>query len=244
MKRVALAAVGLLALSVGCGGGAAAEEGKPQPTVFAAASLTEVFQKLAPEASFNFAGSDELALQIEEGAPADVYAAASPKYPNELFNAGLVEQPQIFATNELVLIVPADNPAGIESVSDLDEPGVKLVIGAEGVPVGDYTRTVLGNLGEDDVLASVVSNEDDVKSVVGKVAQGEADAGFVYVTDVGPVEEQVRAIELPADAQAQVEYPIAIVRDGPNAEAAQAFVDLVLSERGREALRAAGFGVP
>jgi molybdate transport system substrate-binding protein len=215
-----------------------------QPTVFAAASLTEVFEKLAPDASFNFAGSDELALQIEEGAPADVYAAASPKYPNELFHAGLVKQPRIFATNELVLIVPVDNPAGIASVADLDEPDVKLVVGAEGVPVGDYTRAVLENLREDDVLASVVSNEDDVKAVVGKVAQGEADAGFVYVTDVGPVEDQVRAIELPADAQAQVEHPIAIVRDGPNAEAAQAFVDLVLSERGREALRAAGFGVP
>jgi molybdate transport system substrate-binding protein len=212
--------------------------------VFAAASLTEAFQNLAPDASFNFAGSDELALQIEEGAPADVYAAASPKYPNELFHAGLVEQPQIFATNELVLIVPVDNPAGIESVSDLDEPGVKLVVGAEGVPVGDYTRTVLESLGEDDVLANIVSNEDDVKGVVGKVAQGEADAGFVYVTDVGPVEDQVRAIELPADAQAQVEYPIAVVRDGPNPEAAQTFVDLVFSERGRQALRAAGFGVP
>lgn len=245
MTAIAIAAAGLLALGVGCGGsGAAAEEGDTQPTVFAAASLTEVFQNLAPDASFNFAGSDELALQIEEGAPADVYAAASPRYPDRLYQAGLVEEPRIFATNELVLIVPADNPAGIESVAELDEPGVKLVIGAEGVPVGDYTRTVLENLREADVLASVVSNEDDVKAVVGKVAHGEADAGFVYVTDVGPVADQVRAIELPADAQAQVEYPIAVVRDAPNPASARAFLELVLSETGRDALRAAGFSVP
>jgi molybdate transport system substrate-binding protein len=241
--RLALAAL-LIALGGGCGGEASGRSGASEATVFAAASLTEVFRELAPDARFNFAGSDELALQIEEGAPADVYAAASPTYPDELYEAGLVEEPRVFATNELVLIVPVDNPAGIQSVTDLAEPDVKLVVSAEGVPVGDYTRTVLRNLGHEDVVASVVSNEDDVKGVVGKVAEGEADAGFVYVTDVGPVQDQVQAIELPAEAQAQVEYPIAAVADAPNPEAARAFVDLVLSERGRDALRAAGFGIP
>ncbi len=246
MRAVAAFVAALaVVLAVGCGGdddgGGSDASGA---TVFAAASLTEVFEDLAPDAKFNFAGSDELALQIEEGAPADVYAAASPKYPDELFVAELVEEPQIFATNALVLIVPSDNPAGIESVADLAEPGVKLVIGAEGVPVGDYTRTVLENMGESDVLDNVVSNEDDVKAVVAKVAQGEADAGFVYVTDVGPVGEDVETIDLPEEAQAQVEYPIAVVSDAENSEAAQAFVDLVLSDRGREALEAAGFGVP
>jgi molybdate transport system substrate-binding protein len=241
----ALAAAVALALAAGCGGddggGSSSAAGA---TVFAAASLTEVFEELAPDARFNFAGSDELALQIAEGAPADVYAAASPKYPDELFVEDLVEQPQVFATNSLVLIVPADDPAGIESVADLADQGVKLVVGAEGVPVGDYTRTVLENMGESDVLGSVVSNEDDVKAVVAKVAQGEADAGFVYVTDVGPVKGQVRTIALPEEAQARVEYPIAVVKDAPNPEAAQAFVELVLSDRGREALESAGFGVP
>jgi molybdate transport system substrate-binding protein len=240
----ALIAAGAFVLAAGCGGDEGGGSNVSDATVFAAASLTEVFQELAPDATFNFAGSDELAFQIEEGARADVYAAASPKYPDELFKAGLVEEPRVFATNALVLIVPADDPAGIESVADLGESGVKLVVGAEGVPVGDYTRTVLENMGESEVLESVVSNEDDVKAVVAKVAQGEADAGFVYVTDVRPVEGRVQTIELPADAQAQVEYPIAVVSDAANPEAAQAFVGLVLSERGREALEAAGFGVP
>jgi molybdate transport system substrate-binding protein len=243
----ALATAFAVALAAGCGGdegGAAADFDASGANVFAAASLTEVFQKLAPEATFNFAGSDELALQIAEGAPADVYAAASPKNPDQLFAEELVEGPRVFATNALVLIVPADNPAGIESVADLGEPGVKLVVGAEGVPVGDYTRTVLEGMGESDVLENVVSNEDDVKAVVAKVAQGEADAGFVYVTDVGPVEGEVQTIELPEDAQARVEYPIAVVSEAENPEAAQAFVDLVLSDEGREALEAAGFGVP
>ena len=213
-------------------------------TVFGAASLTEVFQEIAPDVTFNFAGSDELATQIREGAPADVYAAASPRYPDELFEEGLIEEPQIFATNRLVLIVPADNPAGIESVEDLMEDGVKLVVGAEGVPIGDYTRTVLENMGMTDVLENVVSNEEDVKGVVGKITSGAADAGFVYVTDATAAGDDVEAIELPEDAQAVVEYPIAVVADSENAEAAQEFVDLILGEDGQEALADAGFGPP
>jgi molybdate transport system substrate-binding protein len=227
-----------LAILAGCGGD------RESVTVYAASSLTEVFQKLDPDARFNLAGSDELAAQIEEGAPADVYAAASPTYPDRLFDQRLIEKPRIFATNRLVLIVPRSNPAGIASVSDLARRGVKLVVGAEGVPVGDYTRTVLANMKETRVLASVVSNEDDVKGVVAKVSQGEADAGFVYATDVSPVAEDVQAIELPEDAQARVEYPIAVVRDARQPDAARAFVELVLGERGRQALRAAGFGLP
>ena len=113
-----------------------------------------------------------------------------------------MDKPEVFATNKLVLIVPKDNPASIQSVDDLHNPDVKLVIGAEGVPIGDYTRTVLENMGASDVLDQVVSEEDDVKGVVGKVSLGEADAGFVYVTDVKPVEDKVTAIELPAEAQA------------------------------------------
>lgn len=237
-------AVALVAASCGGdddGGGGSGLEGV---TVFGAASLTEVFQELAPDVTFNFAGSDELATQIREGAPADVYAAASPRYPDELFEEGLIEEPQIFATNQLVLIVPADNPAGIESVEDLPKDGVKLVVGAAGVPIGDYTRTVLENMGMTDVLENVVSNEEDVKGVVGKITSGAADAGFVYVTDATAAGDDVEAIELPEDAQAVVEYPIAVVADSENTEAAQEFVDLILGEDGQEALVDAGFGPP
>jgi molybdate transport system substrate-binding protein len=244
LKRLAaLVAASLLAAS--CGGdedGAAGDlEGI---TVFAAASLTEVFQEIAPDVTFNFAGSDELATQIREGAPADVYAAAGPHYPDELVEEGLIEKPQVFATNRLVLIVPADNPAGIESVEDLVADGVKVVVGAEGVPIGDYTRTVLESMGMADVLDNVASNEEDVKGVVGKITSGAADAGFVYVTDATAAGDDVEAIELPEEAQAVVRYPIAVVADSENAEAAQEFVDLILGEDGREALADAGFGPP
>jgi molybdate transport system substrate-binding protein len=240
MRPVFALAVGVLALAAGaCGSG---EGGTP--TVFAAASLTEVFPAITEEAVYNFAGSDDLATQIREGAKADVFAAASPKYPTELFAEGLVDEPRVFATNRLVLIVPADNPAGIESVGDLRQDGVKLVIGAEGVPVGDYTRKVLENLDAEDVLDNVVSEEDDVKGVVGKVALGEADAGFVYATDVKPVADDVRVVELPEEAQPAVEYLIAVLVESDRKDEAEAFVDLVLSEQGRNALVEAGFGVP
>jgi molybdate transport system substrate-binding protein len=239
-RLAALAAAALLAASCGGGGGSDLEG----ITVFAAASLTEVFQEIAPDVTFNFAGSDELATQIREGAPADVYAAASPRYPAELFEEGAIEKPQIFATNRLVLIVPADDPAGVESVEDLVADGVKLVVGAEGVPIGDYTRSVLETMGMTEVLENVVSNEEDVKGVVGKVTSGAADAGFVYVTDATAAGDEVEAIELPDEAQAVVEYPIALVVDSENAEAAQAFVDLVLGEEGQAALADAGFGQP
>ena len=203
MRRLLLALVVVL-LAGGCGnGGTGGGDSNEQATVFAAASLTEVFPQINPDATYNFAGSDDLATQITEGAPADVFAAASPKYPDQLFEDGLVDKPEVFATNKLVLIVPKDNPASIQSVDDLHNPDVKLVIGAEGVPIGDYTRTVLENMGASDVLDQVVSEEDDVKGVVGKVSLGEADAGFVYVTDVKPVEDKVTAIELPAEAQAE-----------------------------------------
>jgi molybdate transport system substrate-binding protein len=138
--------------------------------------------------------------------------------------------------------VPADNPAGIESVGDLAADGVRVVIGAEGVPVGDYTRSVLETMGAEDVLDNVVSNEEDVKGVVGKVVSGDADAGFVYITDAMAAGDDLRAIELPA--QPMIEYPIGIVTASENYAAAEDFVELVLGEEGRQALRAAGFGLP
>jgi molybdate transport system substrate-binding protein len=234
---VAFAAVLALAACGGSGGSGGL-------TVFAASSLTEVFRQIDSGATFDFGGSDDLATQIREGASPDVFAAASPKYPQELYEAGFVDKPEVFATNRLVLIVPRSNPAGIHSVSDLRRPGTKLVIGAEGVPIGDYTRKVLENMHATDVLAQVVSEEDDVKGVVGKVSLGEADAGFVYATDVKPVATKVIAIELPASAQARVEYQIAVVEHAPHHDEAHQFVDAVIGAEGRRALRAAGFGLP
>ena len=238
MRRALLVAV--LALLTGCGG-----ESREEPlTVFAAASLTEVFQDLAPDARFNFAGSDELATQIREGARADVYAAASPRYPAELHEEGLVEPPQIFATNRLVIVVPAENAARLDSLGDLAHDGVKIVVGAEGVPVGDYARKALEEAGRTDVLDRVVSEEEDVKGVLGKIRLGEVDAGFVYATDARAAGSTVRVIELPAAIQAEVRYPVAIVRAKKRRKDAERFVELLLSPRGQEVLREAGFAPP
>jgi molybdate transport system substrate-binding protein len=233
---------GLLAaaLLAGCGGGG---DEAGELTVYAAASLTDVLRAVEPGARYSFAGSDELATQIREGAPADVYAAASTKYPDELFDEGLVEEPFVFATNRLVLIVPSDNPAGIQDVDDVARPGTQLVLAGEGVPVGDYARTVLGNLGLEVALANVVSNEDDVKGVVAKVSIGDADAGFVYATDAA-VADGVRVVELPDGAQPPIAYAVAVVASTSNQDAARAFVRKLRGPEGRQALRAAGFGVP
>jgi molybdate transport system substrate-binding protein len=237
--------IGMLVVLLGMGAGCAGGGGGSEPLdVYAASSLAEVFPKIDPDARFSFAGSDELATQIREGARADVYAAASSKYPQELYGDGLVEEPVTFASNRLVLVLPRANPAGVASVRDVGRPGTRLVVAAEGVPVGDYTRTVLDTLGLSAALANVVSNEDDVKGVVGKVALGEADAGFVYATDVPPVADRVRVIELPADAQPPIEYQVAVVAGSDDADAARTFVDTLRSATGRNALAQAGFALP
>jgi molybdate transport system substrate-binding protein len=242
MRRLAWLSL-MLALAA-CGGDDETQTGDGALSVYAAASLTEVFPAIDPAPRYNFAGSDELATQIREGAPADVYAAASSKYPQELLAEGLVEEPVTFASNRLVVIVPAANPAGIEEIADVTEPGTKLVIAAEGVPVGDYTRQVLQDLGLTAALDNVVSNEDDVKGVVGKVTLGEADAGFVYATDAAVAGDEVIMLELPEGSQPPIEYQIAVVADSENRGAAEAFVDLVLGEEGRMQLEAAGFILP
>ena len=229
----------LLSLA-GCGGDSADDP----LAVYAAASLAEVFQQIDPDARYSFAGSDELAMQIREGAPADAYAAASSKYPQELYAQGVVEEPVAFATNRLVLVVPRANPAGIESVEDLLQPGTRLVLAAEGVPVGNYARRALAALGLSAALDTVVSNENDVKGVSGKVALGEADAGIVYATDAVPLGDDVLVFELPDRVQPAIEYQVAVVSGNDAGDAAQAFVDRLLSAEGRAALERAGFGVP
>jgi len=245
VTRVAALAVGAFLLA-GCGGSDGALR------LFAASSLTEAFQQLEPNAQATFAGSDELAFQLEQGAKADVYASASPRYPQRLYREKLVERPRVFATNSLVLIVPKDNPAGVSGLGSLMKPGVKLVLGAEGVPVGDYARKVLGRFCRSILQpqpgkcprARVVSEEQDVKGVVSKIALGEADAGLAYATDVKPVAGKVRSLEIGRLFQPTVRYEIAVLRAAKHRDAAEAFVTLVTGPRGRGALRAHGFGLP
>jgi molybdate transport system substrate-binding protein len=240
----ALAAVIALAI-------AAAAVGRPQKTsdgaatVLAAASLTEVVPKIDPDARASFGGSNQLAQQIRLGFPLDVFLSASPKYAQDLYRDGLVRKPVVFASNSLVLIVPRKNPARIRAVADLARrPKLRLVVAGPAVPIGLYTREVLKRLSLLRVLRQTVSLEPDVKGIVGKVALGEADAGFVYATDVRPVAGKVHVIRFPRRAQPTVRYEAAIAASPRDLDAAQAFVIALLGGQGRAQLRAAGFGLP
>jgi molybdate transport system substrate-binding protein len=245
-------AIATLALVVGCGSSKSNTTTDPsgasdssRPTVFAAASLTKVFPMIEPNAKYTFGGSDALQMQIEQGAPADVFAAASPKQPAALFAKKLVQKPVEFATNRLVLVVPENNPAHISSVNDVTKPGVKLVICQAAVPCGDYARKAFANLGiTNAAMKNVVSQTTDVTQTVAQIATGQGDAGFVYVTDAKAAGGRVRAIELPPQAKPNTKDYIAIVRSGKNEAAAQAFVKKVRSPQGQATLQAAGFGKP
>ena len=236
-----MAALAALLVLAGAAGGRRAAD---PATVYAAASLTEAFQRIDRKARFNFAGSNQLALQIRQGAPADVFASAAPNFTQDLFRAGLLERPVTLVYNKLVLIVPTSNPAGISSVFGLRRKGIKLVLASPSVPVGAYTRRILAKLGLTSVLRNVVSQESDVKGVVGKVALGQADAGFVYATDAKAAAVRLRAISLPASAQPEVRYEIAVVKASRNRAAAQAFVRKVLGPTGRGVLSSTGFVLP
>jgi molybdate transport system substrate-binding protein len=214
-------------------------------TVYAAASLTQVFPRIAPAPRYSFAGSDQLAAQIGAGAPADVFASASPKQAELLYHNGLLRKPIVFATNKLIVIVPRSDPAGIHSVYDLRRHGVKVIIGTPTVPVGSYTRQVLDSMGiTNDVMANVVSQEPDVKSIVAKIALGQGDAGFVYKTDARPAGKKVTSILIPAWAQPPIRYEIGIVKRSSHRAAAAGFIKRVTSLRGRRLLVQAGFGLP
>jgi molybdate transport system substrate-binding protein len=222
----------------------ARREATSPATVFAAASLTDAFPRIDGRAHYSFAGSNQLALQIRNGAPADVFASAAPSFTQDLFKAGLVERPVTLVYNKLVLIVPRSNPANITSVFSLRRDGIKLVVAAPAVPVGSYTRTILRNLGLTSVLRNVVSNESDVRGVAGKIALGQADAGFVYTTDAKAFGTDVRAIALPAWAQPKVRYEIAVVAASSNKAAARAFVRRATGPVGRGILSGGGFVLP
>jgi len=252
MRRL-LVLAGLLALT-GCGDDAAVSSGdaeKPQIVVSAASSMKEALTACAkdfPDATVRvqFAGSDELAAQIRQGVPVDVFASANTKLPDELAAEGKLQKPVVFATNQLVLAVPADG-AKVDSLEALERPGVTLVIGAEGVPVGDYTRAVLERLGaerRENVLANVRSNEPDVKGIVGKLIQGAADAGLVYASDVEASGGELRAIELPAKLEPTATYGAGVVEAAKQPDAAEAFIDDLLAGGCHDALLAAGFGEP
>jgi molybdate transport system substrate-binding protein len=213
-------------------------------TVLAASSLTDVFPKIDPGNKYSFGGSDVLAAQIQQGAAVDVFAAASPRYPEQLYQKGLVLKPVVFATNRLVLVVPASNPAGIASVYDLCKQGVKVDIGDKAVPVGSFTRQILTNLGLQCVLQNVVSNEQNVRDILAKVSLGEVDAGFVYRTDARTVPGKVETIFLPGWAQPHVRYEVAVVKSSSHQAEAAAFVKALLAKPAQKLLAAAGFGPP
>jgi len=241
MRRIALVAA-VLALAAGAASAAPERPSAERPIVLAAASLTEVLPRIVPDGRYSFGSSNALAEQIRRGAPFDVYLSASPLYTRALRDEGLVRKPVSFATNSLVVIVPRSNRAKIRTIADLTKrPKLRLVVAGPKVPIGLYTREVLGMLR---VLKRTVSLEPDVKGVVGKVALGQADAGFVYRTDVKPVASRVRAIRIPARAQPTVTYELAIATRPQDVEAAQDFVIAVLGPDGRRELRAALFGLP
>jgi len=252
-----LAAAASLVTACGGGSGATARTGsgsgasKPALTVSAAASLKDAFTaygKRFADASprFSFAGSDELAAQIEQGVKPDVYAAANTKLPEQLYAKGLIDKPVVFAGNRLVLAVPAGQ-SRMASLADVEKPGVTLAIGSASVPIGSYTRSVLDKLPGDQrraILRNVRSEEPDVAGIVGKLTQRAVDAGFVYISDVRGASGKLKAIELPAQVQPSVAYDAAVVRGATHPRQARAFIDGLLSGAGARALQQAGFEPP
>jgi len=245
MRWLALA---LALLVVGCGSDDEPAADDKRLVVSAATSLSEALTACSrafdgADVKLSFAGSDELAAQIRQGVEPDVYAAADTRLPDELAQEGLLEEPVEFATNELVIAVGGDGTA-VERVGDLAKPGIELAIGAESVPVGAYTREVLGRLPdglERRIVANVRSEEPDVRGVVGKLTQGAAVAGFVYLTDVT---EGVTGVELPPELRPTVAYGAGVVKGATQPELAQRYLDGLTQGPCADALREEGFGPP
>jgi molybdate transport system substrate-binding protein len=215
-------------------------------TVYAAASLRDAFPKIDRSQTYSFQGSNQLQAQIERGAPADVFASASPKEAQALFRKGLCTRPVTFATNVLVLLVPKGNPSKVRSVYSLRTGRRRLAVGTNGVPVGAYTRQVLQRLRLTSVLTSNrVSLDPNVSAITSKVALGSADAGFVYATDARSVADRTQTVALPRWAQPPVRYQMCVVRRaGANTAAGNAFIAKVRADDGRRVLRSYGFGLP
>ncbi|MEA2431454.1 MAG: molybdate transport system substrate-binding protein [Thermoleophilaceae bacterium] len=246
MKR--LAAVALTVAVAGCGGGGSSGSSKTsQPlTVSAAASLKAAFLKYHGGNRYSFAGSDVLAAQIKGGARPDVYAAANTKLPQQLYAAGLLDKPVVFAGNRLVLAIPAKG-AKVKSLADLAKPGITIAAGSPSVPVGGYTRQVLARLPKPQskkILANIRSSEPDVSGVVGKITQAAVDAGFVYATDVKAAGGRLTAVQLPASLQPRVAYAAAVVKGSKLHHKASGFIKGLLTGKGAAALSDAGFDPP
>lgn len=266
--RLFLLFLGFCMVLAACGGSSttntsSSSTSTPAPValnVFAAASLTESFTEISrayqqqhPNVTvkFNFNGSQILEQQIANGALADVFASADQINMQKASDAGLVKTPQVFVKNRLVVIIPTSNPGNINSLKDLSKKGLKIVIGTNAVPAGKYSRQALANLSKSpdygssyatDVLANIVSEEQNVKAVVQKVQLGEADAGFVYVTDVtSAVAAKVKTIDIPDPYNVIAQYPIAVVKSSPHSSDAQSFVDFVLSPNGQAILKKYNF---
>ena len=252
------ALLGLLLLAVACGEDddqSNALEGNL--TVFAAASLTDAFSEIgeafeADHASasveFNFASSSALRTQIEEGAPADVFASADLDQMQLATDAGLIKgEAQLFTRNRPVIVVPADNPASVATHEDLATKGLRLVLAGEDVPIGRYAREIIANVDaaspgyRDAVLGNVVSNEANTRALLAKVELGEADAGVVYATDAAASGDAVATVAIPPEFNALAEYPIAVLSDSHEPALAAVFVSFILSAEGQAVLAAHGF---
>jgi molybdate transport system substrate-binding protein len=220
-------------------------------TVLAAASLTESFTRIGKDfeaahpgtrVTFDFAGSPALATQIDQGAPADVFASAAPANMKTVTDDGLGDgNPVTFVKNQLVIAVPKGNPKGVTGLADLTKPGVKVALCAEQVPCGAAAHKALGAAG---VKLTPVTLEQDVKSALAKVKLGEVDAALVYRTDARAASSDVDGVEFPESSCAVNEYPIVVLRNAPNRAGARAFVGYVLSDQGRAVLASAGFQTP
>jgi molybdate transport system substrate-binding protein len=254
-RAIVLIAAAIVLPTSGCGddeaeGGDGSAE-RTRLIVSAGSSMAEALEACAPEfeavenadVRLSFGGSDELAAQIRQGAPVDVYAAASTSLPEELHGEDLLSEPVEFATNELVLASPANSE--IRSLEDVAQEGAKVVVGSESVPIGSYTRAALAKLPpehEEAILAGVVSNEPDVKGIVGKLTQGAADAGFVYATDVNAAGGDLKAIDLPDELDPQVTYGAGVPTEASEPELGREFVSGLTRGPCADALEKAGFG--
>ncbi|HEU5097743.1 MAG TPA: molybdate ABC transporter substrate-binding protein [Roseiflexaceae bacterium] len=275
----------LIAMLTACGGAtpaapaptsASAPAAMPEPTaaptatsgeltVFAAASLTDAFKQIGEQfgaanggaiVTFNFAGSDQLATQINQGAPADVFASANKKQMDAVIQAGEIVGggERTFVRNRLVVIYPKDNPARLAALRDLANPGVKVVLASKSVPVGAYALDFLAKASKlpdytesysPTVLENVVSYEENVKAVLSKIMLGEADAGIVYTTDAATIKDgSIGTLDIPDDLNTIASYPIAATKNAKNAELAKKFVDFVLSPEGQHILFEYGFISP
>ena len=240
MKRTIAAAAAVLVAVLAVPATAAALN------VYAAASLREALPALDRSPSYNFAGSNQLQLQIERGGPADLFLSASPEEAQALFRAGRCERPQTFATNRLVIMVPSGNPGGVRSAYSLRSGRRRLAVGTAGVPVGAYTRLLLRRMRLSSILqTNTVTSEPNVTSLTAKVALRSVDAGFAYVTDARSAADRVDTVALPRWAQPPVRYQACVVRrSGADANGARRYLARLRAGQGRTVLKRYGFGLP